>query len=62
MLFKPSFFFFSVGGISTGEDIIVRIAVKPIASISKEQTTVNINTLKSEKIVIEGRHDVTSVI
>lgn len=51
-----------LGGISTGEDIIVRIAVKPIASILKEQNTVNINTLEPEKIIIEGRHDVTSVI
>ena len=51
-----------LGGISTGENIIVRLAVKPIASISKKQKTVNIKELKTEEISIEGRHDVTSVI
>ncbi|MFX0139834.1 MAG: chorismate synthase [Candidatus Hodarchaeota archaeon] len=51
-----------LGGISTGEEIIVRIAVKPISSIPKKQDTVNIKTLKPEKILVEGRHDVTSVI
>jgi len=51
-----------LGGISTGENIIVRIAVKPIASISKTQNTVNIETMKPEKISVKGRHDVTSVI
>ena len=30
-----------LGGISTGEDILVRLAVKPTSSISREQQTVN---------------------
>ena len=51
-----------LGGISTGENIIVRIAVKPISSISKKQNTINMKTLKPEKIIVKGRHDVTSVI
>ncbi|MHA1381208.1 MAG: chorismate synthase [Candidatus Helarchaeota archaeon] len=51
-----------LGGISTGEEINVRIAVKPIASILKKQQTVNIKTFKAETISVEGRHDVTSVI
>ena len=44
------------GGISNGEDIIVRIAVKPPSSIIKEQETVTTDG-KSAKISVEGRHD-----
>ena len=45
-----------LGGISTGEDIIIKIAVKPTPSISKEQMTVDIQN--NERIIkIEGRHD-----
>ncbi len=51
-----------LGGISTGEEIVVRIAVKPISSISKKQNTINIKSMKPEEISVEGRHDVTSVI
>ncbi len=45
-----------VGGISTGEMIYFRIVFKPVATISKEQQTLN---LKHEKVSItaEGRHD-----
>ena len=45
-----------LGGISTGEDIWFRVAVKPTSSISKPQQTVN---SKGEEVVleIEGRHD-----
>ncbi len=45
-----------LGGISNGEDIVFRIAVKPTASISKEQETVDVNK-KMKKIRIKGRHD-----
>ncbi len=44
------------GGISNGEDIIVRIAVKPPSSIVKEQETVTVSG-KSARISVEGRHD-----
>ena len=44
------------GGITNGEDIIVRMAVKPASSIAKEQKTVGRNG-KQTKIAIEGRHD-----
>ncbi len=44
------------GGISNGEDILVRIAVKPPSSIRKEQETVTI-TGESARISVEGRHD-----
>ena len=45
-----------VGGISNGNDIIARLAVKPTASIAHEQRTVN-KKGRLEKIKIEGRHD-----
>ncbi|KYC44609.1 MAG: chorismate synthase [Candidatus Methanofastidiosum methylothiophilum] len=45
-----------IGGISSGEDIIVRVAVKPIPSISKKQKTTDING-KERFIEIGGRHD-----
>ncbi len=45
-----------LGGITTGEDIIFRIAVKPTSSISKEQKTIDI-TGKEKPIKTEGRHD-----
>ncbi|MBN2737016.1 MAG: chorismate synthase [Spirochaetales bacterium] len=45
-----------IGGISTGEEIVFRIAVKPTSSISKEQNTVNIQG-NEVKVKTEGRHD-----
>ncbi|MCC7573535.1 MAG: chorismate synthase [Candidatus Methanofastidiosum sp.] len=45
-----------VGGISNGENIIIRVAVKPIPSISKEQKTIDIKG-NERSIKIEGRHD-----
>ena len=44
------------GGISNGEDIVVRIAVKPPSSIVKKQETVT-TTGKAATISVEGRHD-----
>ena len=44
------------GGISNGEDILVRIAVKPPSSIRKEQETVT-TTGEAATITVEGRHD-----
>ena len=45
-----------IGGITTGEDIIFRIAVKPTSSISKVQNTVNVAG-EEKAIRTEGRHD-----
>ncbi len=45
-----------LGGISTGQDIVLRVAVKPPSSIAQEQSTVNTD-LKSVKIQVKGRHD-----
>jgi chorismate synthase len=45
-----------IGGISTGEEIIFRIAVKPTSSIAREQRTVDIAG-QAQVIRTEGRHD-----
>jgi len=45
-----------VGGISNGEAIIIRIAVKPIPSISKDQKTIDVKG-KEQIINVHGRHD-----
>ncbi|RLI78548.1 chorismate synthase [Archaeoglobales archaeon] len=45
-----------LGGISNGDDIVVRAAIKPTPSISKPQRTVSVD-LKEEIIEIKGRHD-----
>ena len=49
-----------LGGISTGEDIYFRIAFKPIASIQKEQSTLNIHD-EQLSFQIKGRHDISVV-
>lgn len=45
-----------LGGISTGEEIIVRLAVKPTSSIGRPQQTVDIHG-NERTIIVEGRHD-----
>ncbi len=45
-----------IGGISTGQEIIFRVAVKPTSSISVPQKTINING-EEQQIKTEGRHD-----
>ena len=45
-----------LGGISTGQPLEVRLAVKPTASISRPQRTVTTEGRECE-IEIEGRHD-----
>ena len=45
------------GGISNGNPIVFRIAVKPTASISKVQRTANFITGEIEDFSVKGRHD-----
>ena len=45
-----------LGGISTGQDIVVRFAVKPTSSILKPVKTIDINEKETE-ISTRGRHD-----
>ncbi len=49
-----------LGGISTGMDIIIRAAVKPIPSISKPQRTVD-SSGKPAQISVKGRHDISAI-
>ncbi|MBO5759897.1 MAG: chorismate synthase [Rikenellaceae bacterium] len=46
-----------VGGISNGNEIVVRAAVKPTASIGLTQQTYNFATKQIEPLEIGGRHD-----
>ncbi len=45
-----------LGGITTGEDIVLRCAVRPTGSISIKQRTVDVHG-RPREIEIEGRHD-----
>ena len=45
-----------LGGISTGENIILRVGVKPTPSIAKTQQTVS-KEGENTTIEIKGRHD-----
>jgi chorismate synthase len=49
-----------LAGISNGEEIRIRVAVKPIPSIAKEQKTVN---LANEEVTVKigGRHDISAI-
>jgi chorismate synthase len=46
-----------VGGISNGNELIFRIAVKPTSSTPKEQQTLNWETGQQESFSVKGRHD-----
>ena len=49
-----------LGGISSGQDIIVRAAVKPIPSIALEQLTVDKEDCP-QRIRVGGRHDLSAI-
>ena len=46
------------GGISNGNPLVFRVAVKPTSSISKKQRTINMTTGEMVDLEIKGRHDV----
>lgn len=45
------------GGISNGNALEIRIAVKPTSSISAKQNSINLKTQEIEAFAITGRHD-----
>lgn len=45
------------GGISNGNELVFRVAVKPTSSIGIGQQTLNRNTGTVEELTIKGRHD-----
>lgn len=50
-----------LGGISSGMPVVVRVAVKPVSSVAREQETVDIRKMESASLKIGGRHDVCIV-
>jgi chorismate synthase len=46
-----------VGGLSNGNELVYRIAIKPTSSTPKEQLTLNWETEQQEKFSVKGRHD-----
>jgi chorismate synthase len=48
-----------LGGISIGEDIVIRLAIKPTPTISVEQTSINMSSMKEEKLSPITRRDPT---
>ena len=49
-----------LAGISNGDEIIVRVAVKPIPSINLEQGTIDTQN-NPTRIAIQGRHDISAI-
>ncbi|MBN2299576.1 MAG: chorismate synthase [Acholeplasmataceae bacterium] len=46
------------GGISNGNDLVVKVFIKPTSSIKQEQQTFNFESGQVDPLIIGGRHDV----
>ena len=45
------------GGLSNGQPLVCRIALRPPSSIAIPQSTVNLQTIKEQQLLIKGRFD-----
>lgn len=46
-----------VGGISNGNELVFRLAIKPTSSTPREQVSLNWDTQEQEQFSVKGRHD-----
>jgi chorismate synthase len=46
-----------VGGLTNGNELVFRVAVKPTSSTPQEQRSLNTSSGQQEEFVIKGRHD-----
>ena len=46
-----------LGGISTGQPIVLRVAIKPTASIAIPQQTISLSKHENAELIVKGRHD-----
>lgn len=46
-----------VGGITSGNEIVFRVAIKPTSSISRPQMTYNLQSGRVDELIVKGRHD-----
>ena len=49
-----------LAGVSSGQEVVIRVAVKPIPSIAREQETVDLDG-RPRKVKIGGRHDISAI-